>query len=327
MDIPRKGLFAFALIASAVAQEPVTDVGALTAELQRAPSVDAEGVGIDGARSPTYDLYTRWRDAATIAQLRACTRHENPVVRAYAVRALVDRDADVDWVALLRDHVDDTAKVTTFVGCCLAEEMVGDVMFGDLRRRFDEDQRQDAAELLIRAASPLAAREYALRALRLRDGMLHTVRELAANGDLDAGVALARYRLPVDVPVLQRHLETLRERDPWAENAPFLAAALHPDPRLLPALRAFERSALARIGHDNPSRLRHWIAAVAAQRSADAAVFLVRFLDAARPQSDFKERDLLRTLKEALADHGGDALEEFDALRAALARREAAAAR
>lgn len=298
------------------------DLAELTTRLGNAATLDAAMVGDDGDRSDTYRTFERWRDLASTEQLVTFTRHGSPIVRGYAVRALVQLEASVDWPPLLRALLRDTAEVTTFSGCCQAQQMVGDVCFEDVRPQLTDAQILDFAEAAIREHSPLYAREWALRNLRLRDGMLHVVRDLATNGDAPAAIALARYQLPVDVPILVR---LLQRKDPWDETAQYLAAAISADPRLLPPLIALEPAARARIASDSPSRIRFWLQAIAAQRSDAAGAFLARFLTEVHPELPFRERDLLATMAEALQPYGDTAA--LAAVREQLARRQAATPR
>jgi hypothetical protein len=321
----RAGLIA-AACAAACAQLALSGraqtVEELTAILARAETVDAEAIGYEGERTATYRAYEQWRDRATAAELLACTRHASPTVRAYAVRALVDVEADVDWPRVLDGLLHDTADVTTVTGCCLALRKLGDVCFEAVRPRLTPDQLQDVAEAAIRGRSPLDAREWALRNLTLRDGMLHEVRALAAAGDAAAGIALARYRLPVDVPILMRLLE---REEPFDDNAAFLAAQVHPDPRLLPPLLALEPAARERLERDHAGRLRHWLGAIAAQRSAAAGDFLLQLLRARRAVGPVAEREFAAELIEVLAPYADVAA--FAAVRAEAAAAAPAAAR
>jgi hypothetical protein len=301
---------------------PAQTLAELTAVLARAASVDDEAVGFAGATSDTWRAYERWRGLATGEELRELTRHEHPNVRVYAVRALVETGAATDFVAIMKERLVDAAAVTTFSGCTLQQQLAGDVVFTTLRPRLTDEQMLDLAEALLAQQSPLAAREWVLRNLRLRDGMLHRVRALAKGGDGPAAIALARYGLPGDVPILIQHL---RAEDPFATNTQFLAAAIHKDAKLLAPLVDLEAAASARIEHDNPSRLRFWLQAIAAQRSAEAGRFLLRFLQDTRPADPFREKDLLGTYKQVLVEHA--ACPEFEAVRAELQRRHAAAAK
>lgn len=294
----------------------------LTATLAQATTFDEAMVGDDGAKSDTYRTFERWRDRASTEQLVAFTQNASPIVRGYAVRALVQLEAPVDWPRIARGFLHDTAEVTTFGGCCQAKERIGDVCFTDARPRLTDEQILDFAELAIRGHSPLCAREWALRTLRLRDGMLHVVRELAQNGDLPAAIALARYRLAVDVPLLIR---LLHRDDPWGENAQYLAAAASADPRLLAPLLALAPAAHDVVMTGAPARVQFWLQAIAAQRSDAAGAFLARFLVAAQPTEGFRERDLLATMTATLLPHADVAA--FAAVRTELERRRTAPSR
>jgi hypothetical protein len=294
----------------------------LTDVLAAAATVDDPAVGIDGSKSPTYRAYERWRSLATQQQLREFTAHQSPNVRAYAVLALVATGAECDWKALVMERLFDVAEVTRFEGCCQSKQKVGDVCFTAVRGKLSDDEVLDLAGVMLQKDCPLYAREWALRTLRFRDGMLHVVRRLAKAGDGPAAIALARYGLAPDVPILIQHLQA---SDPFDRNTQFLAAAIHRDAQLLAPLIAIEGAARKRIAEDNPSRLRFWLQAIAAQDSAEAASCLLRFLRTTRPEAPFKERDLLDTFEAVLAEHPANAA--FDGVREELTSRKAAARR
>jgi hypothetical protein len=313
---PMRVPFLASLLGSLAAFVPAQTLAELTATLAQKETVDDEAVGDGGDKSDTYRTYERWRALATAKELRQFTTHPSPVVRAYAAKALVDIEADADWTAILRERLLDTSEVTTFVGCCLSKEYVGDVVFTTLRPRLTAEQLQEVAEDLVTRKSPLAAREWVLRTQRLRDGMLHTVRALVHAGDAPAAIALARYGLPTDAPLLAK---LLQHDDPFGDNAWFVAAEIHHDPSLLAPLVALEAKATRRLETDNPSRLQSWLRAIAAQRSAEAGAFLARFLRATTPTDTWKEKDLLQTCKQAVTDHPDCGA--FDEVRQELRRR------
>lgn len=305
-----------ALVACAAAQEsPPARLAELLQQLARAETLDDEAVGDGGERSETFRCYERLRALATADELRQWTRHESPVVRGYAVRGLLDKGVPIDAMAIAREHLHDEAQVTTWRGCVRARQAIGDVVLDLLCPRLTPEQALDLAEALVREKSPLAAREHALRTVRFRDGMLHDLRRLAATGDAAAGVALARFRLAPDVAILR---DLLRPVGPSAfdENAQFLAAAIHGDPALLPALRALLPAARRRLETDNANRLRFWLDAIASQRSEDAAKLLLDVL-AEVPPTAHRRKDLAKTLLEVLDAHREP---PFDAVRAAAER-------
>jgi hypothetical protein len=303
----------------ALTQEPTVDD--LVLVLAKAETLDGPAVGDDGARSATWRTYELLRARATREQLRALTDHAAPVVRCYAVRALLETEAKVVWLALLRSHMRDTGEVMQFEGCTQARCMAGDVMVEFVRDRkvLTGEQVLDLAETLVQTKSPLYAREWSLRNLRFRDGMLHGIRELARAGDPPAAIALARYGIDKDVEVLIEHLQ---RPDPFPENCRYLAAEISRDPRLLPALRALVPAATQRLANDNACRLRFWLQAIAAQPGDDATLLLVEFLRSA-PATAYKRRDLVSTYEELLAPFAGQT--RFASLRQEVAAQRAAA--
>lgn len=271
----------------------------LVEQLAHAASLDDRFVGDDGDRSPTWRLYEQLLAKATAAELLPLTRHQSPIVRGYAVRAIVERGDRVDTKQLMLEHKDDVAEVTTHSGCCKAQEKIGDVIFATLRPQLDQEQLLDVAEALVRGNSPLYARQWALRNVRFRDGMLHDLRHRVKDGEAEAIIALSRFQLAPDLTLLIRQLQ---KPQPFDDNCAFLAAAIHPDPQLLPALRAILPAARQRLQGDNAHRLRFWLDAIAAQPSQAAAALLQDAFEQV-PTTDYKRRDLAATFTEVLQAH------------------------
>lgn len=308
--LPLSLLLSFVPLAAPLAAQ---DVPGLVAALAKAESLDDDAIGIAGSKSDTYKLYEQLLAKATPEQLLELARHQSPIVRGYAVRGLCTMPARVDLKQLMLDHLRDTAEVATFQGCIQSKEPIGDVMFACVRPHLGKEELLDVAEALVRSGSPLFARQWALRNVSFRDGMLHELRKLAKAGEAAAGIALARFRLQPDVDVLQ---QLLQQPEPFADNCQYLAASAFPDPQLLPALRALLPAARQRLGGDNAYRLRFWLDAIAAQGSAPAAQLLQDVLEQV-PPTDHKRADLARTLLEVLASHPQP---QFDGVRAAAAK-------
>jgi hypothetical protein len=271
----------------------------LVQKLAQAESLDSDAVGGDGVKTETWSTYERLAAKATKAELLQLTHHTSPIVRGYAVQALAASGAAIDWKQLVLDHLRDTAEVMTFQGCVKASEKTGDVIFDTVREHLGKEQLLDVAEALVREKSPLYAREWALRNVTFRDGMLHELRKLAQGGDAPAAIALSHFHLAADVPTL---IQFLQRQDPFADNCAFLAAKVSADPSLLPALRALVPAAHKRLEGDNGSRLRAWLDAIAAQNSKAAATLLLDVLEQVPPTA-FKRRDLADTLAAVLVDH------------------------
>jgi hypothetical protein len=290
------------LVALLLAPLPAQTIDALVETLGKAESLDDEAIGIAGTKSETFKTYELLRDRATREELLKLLEHDGAIVRGYAFRALADRQEAVDWLALLKARARDMAKVPTFRGCTRSEQLLGDVVVEWARHRklLTDVQWLDFGEVLVAGSSPLYAREWALRNLRFRDGMLHRIRTLAQGGDGPAHVALARYGVGEDLPLL---VTWLSRDGVFDDTTAFLAAQAHADPSLLPVLVGLEAKARRKIAEGLVPRLREWLAAIAAQRSPAAARFLTRFL-AATP-SDGRHRQVVQVYEAVLARFGG----------------------
>jgi hypothetical protein len=289
----------------------------LVRTLAAAESLDSEAVGSDGARSDTFRTFELLRGTATRAQLEKLLSHDSAIVRGYAVRALADREEAVDWPAVLQARAADTQKVITFEGCVRSEQQLGDVVVALARDRklLSAEQWLDFAELLVQQHSPLYAREWTLRNLHFRDGFLHTIRDLAKSGDGPAQVALARYGVKKDLPLL---VAWLSRDGVFDDTTAFLAAQQHADPSLLPVLVGLEAKARAAIAAGYGHRLREWFGAIATQQSAGTAAFLLRFVQDTPSEQALRRRQVVELLGEVMAAAGDGAV--FAELRAELER-------
>lgn len=299
----------------AAAQERVVDE--LVARLAKADSYSGDAEHEGGGHSPTWLVYERLRATASLPELEKLLAHESPIVRNYAARGLADRKARVDWVAILGARIGDDVVVVTDSGCLHDTMRSGDLLFALAQERslLEPEQWLDMAERLVRADSKLAVRDHLLRTLSFRAGMRPLLRERVDRGDDVALVALARMRQPEDVP---RIVAALRAGKAF-ENAPaLLAAALFPDERVAPPLFDMRERAFATAVQGNVWDLEAWVAAIVAQRSEIAAVFLGAFRRDVLARADRDHDGLLReqsdvVLRKVLAgDAGGPA---FTALR------------
>lgn len=292
-------IFSLSFAASGVAQDvaPLT-VDQVVARLAVAGTFEDAFVSDEPSR--VYPLYVRLAALASTERLVALCGHPAPVLRCYATRALVENDAAAALPTVVRAHLADTTPVEVHSGCERLSQAAGDLIFELARQKLTQADLLDLGEDLVRSGSKLYARQWALRELRFRDGMLHEIRALAQNGDAPALIALARYGIDKDAAVLIEHLG---RPEPFDDNCAFLAAEILRVPSLLPALVALEGAARARLQRDNASRLRFWLRAIAAQRSVAAAEFLARFLASEPTAVPFKRRELRTSLREAIAAH------------------------
>lgn len=289
----------FLCIPSIVPAQTLTE---LTETLAKAETLDDEAIGDGGEKSATFSAYEQFRDLATRDELLARLLHQSPIVRGYAARALADKHEKVDWLAVLRAHVADLQTVTTFRGCVKEQAVFGDVLitFARERKLLSDEQWLDLAETLVQQKSQLAARDGLLRTLKLRDGMLHTLRDLAKGGDRSAHIALARYGIQKDLPLL---VDFLRSKDALLGNEALLAAQLHPDPSLLHVLEELEPAVWKRVEAGAGVQMREWLAAIAVQQSEAAGTFLKGFLQRAGEAHPAAMRAVLQHLKGALVPY------------------------
>ncbi|MCR9246447.1 MAG: hypothetical protein NXI31_15545 [bacterium] len=286
------------LVLSALTAQDSQGADKVVRQLAAAKTYDDEIVA--DRPSATYLLYERLVGSRTTEELVELASHESSVLRCYAVRALIESEAHSKLVEIVRAHLTDEAKVRVRRGSVVYDTTAGDLIFTLSRPGLETDELHDLAEQMVRQGSPLYAREWGLRNLRFRDGMLHVIRGLAKRGDAPAAIALARYGLHPDGDILVRHLRAPR---PFDDNCRFLAAEISRDPRLMPVLQELGRAATARLQRDNAYRLRFWLRAIAAQRSEGAA----KFMDAwwrGRPTEDpQKLAGLRKVMRKAIEMH------------------------
>jgi hypothetical protein len=117
-------------------------------------------------------------------------------------------------------------------------------------------------------------------------------------------IALARYRLPVDLP---RVKQALPRSEPFAHHDAWRAAAAYPDSSLLPLLRRYEAAGRAWLAAHNAFGLRSWLGAITAQQSTDAAAFLEQFFDESveRARTPYDAQHLRESYRDVLAPYAG----------------------
>lgn len=309
-------MFAVLLATSLAAQQQT--VAELVATLAQAEVYAGEAEHEGGGRSPTWLVFARLRETASLTELKSALAHDSPIVRNYAARALADRGARVDWPAILAARIGDDVTVHTENGCLHDKVLSGDLLFTLAQERglLTADQWRDLAERLVRADSKLQVRERLLRTVSFPDAMRPLLRERADHGDDAALIALARMRQPDDVP---RLVAALRRAKAFGDAPVFAAAALMPDERVAALLFDMRERAIATAVDGNVWDLEAWVIAVVAQRGEAAATFLTGFRRDVLARADRDHDGLLREqcdamLRKILADETGSG--PFAALRA-----------
>jgi hypothetical protein len=226
------------------------------AVLRAAESYDEEATGEGGDKSPTYLAYEVFRDGAPVGAVRGLTTDANPIVRAYAVRALVQKHAeDTPVYELVATFLDDHQQMLSFSGCCGVRTMVGDVVLDLAHPLLSADERDRVLARLLETRSPLWFRADALRNGVHSEAWYDTIRPLALEGDRAALVALARFRRAEDLPLVAKALaapakEVLRDPDVLR------AAHAYADPALFSRLSELEPGMGALFNGSNAAAFR-----------------------------------------------------------------------
>lgn len=230
--------------------------------LRRAGTYDAEWVGEGGDKSATYRAYERLRDLAPQERLIELCSDKRPIVRVYAMQALAERYPGPHLLPLGRAHLADHEEVATFWGCIMDSAQAGDLMLRFALDGLLPPERSALLEAVL--GSELELRSRVLREETFPADWQLRLLGLAMEGDDDALVALARLGNAEDwIPIE----EAIRER---ASPSALHAAALLPDPRLLPALEKIPSAA----------RGGPFFRALAAQKSEAAARILAGEIEA-----------------------------------------------
>jgi hypothetical protein len=257
----RRRLVGLLLLAAPVAAD---DVDAAVRILSRAESFDGKYTGEGGDISPTYRAYERLGKAASLERLLKLTDHPSPIVRCYAVEAIVEHHPLDALDGIIAKHVDDTAKVLAFFGGCCGETTdAGSIMIEVAMERLTPARRAAIRKRLLEGNPERPILDRALRDETFEPELRDRVRQIATGGNRCALIALARYRNEADVPLLLAALtrEGARPGDLWIAHT---AAAEFPHPRLRPAVVAAAREA----------RTSAWCRAVAAYEDAAAATLV-----------------------------------------------------
>lgn len=186
-------------------------------------------VGFAGTRPEQWDRYEALRAKATDDELVMLTSDSNAVVRCYAFKALTERKTIDPFTVVLR-HLSDTETVHTLYGCIGGCQKVGDYF---LEMASVKQQAIVDSLLLYGNGNSLAARDEMLLLLKPLEKYYKPVRRLAIEeNDRVAIVALAKYRKPRDIPVIERLLKDSNDIN-WRG---FEAVKNFPDPSFYPYL-------------------------------------------------------------------------------------------
>ncbi|HTI61050.1 hypothetical protein [Mucilaginibacter sp.] len=206
----------------------------------------SSGVGFAGVRTGQWNRYEKLNKVASLAELRELTHHKNSVVRCYAYDALTARK-DTYAFTLLLSHLHDTAKVSTFFGCIISEEMAGDYFLNAVTPHNSTDVgyklslRQKSmidSILLFDKHIILSAKYNLLYDLKPQAQYYNRIREIAINEKMPVAIwALAKYERVNDVSIIRAAFNDLQ-----SEDYAIRSAMLIPDNSFYPIItNIFER--------------------------------------------------------------------------------------
>ncbi|PHN07763.1 hypothetical protein [Flavilitoribacter nigricans] len=226
-----------------------------------------EGVGIGGIRPEQYDRFERLKTIASENDLRRLTRHDNAVVRCYAFWALADQQSP-GLFPILRDHLQDTARVEQIFGCVISQISVAGFYIELLMPPFlvtEDYYRENQSQLSASEKSQLDSIVlYQEIALPYRNDVLrdHTpkaadynrIRELVVDRMHVALSALARYRKKDDRELILSFRENMEGNGVFTDQdeSLFSAIAAFPDDYFLPFLEDHGRQILEKDYFSSP---------------------------------------------------------------------------
>jgi hypothetical protein len=171
----------------------------------------SDGVGYEGIRTDQWKRYETLKSNATDNELKELSNNINTVVRCYSFQALASRKVDV--FPILLQHLSDTAKVTTFMGCIISSEKSGDY-FADVVTpeyidldcyKLNQYQQVILDSILINDSTVKINRKNSLLAIiKPNPKFYKRIRQEAEQGNLQATLALARFKKDEDISVIEK---------------------------------------------------------------------------------------------------------------------------
>ncbi|NCT18998.1 MAG: hypothetical protein GW771_12285 [Flavobacteriia bacterium] len=177
------------------------------------------GVGIAGARTDQWDRYIALKTKATNEELINLTDSENGVVRCYSFQALATRK-NINLLPILIKHLTDTTTITTFQGCIISDQMVGDYFLDVVTPQYidldayklTENERQQVDSILIFNKSiRLSAKSEVLRKLKPEQKLYDRIREIVVDEKSNSAlIALSKFQNPKDKDFIIEKLKSTK---------------------------------------------------------------------------------------------------------------------
>nr|GFC11001.1 hypothetical protein [Tanacetum cinerariifolium] len=161
------------------------------------------GVGYGGVRTDQWERYETLNKDATDVELEILSNNSNAVVRCYSFQALASRRPNV--FSIILQHLTDTTKVNTFMGCIISSEKVGDYFIDVGCYKLTENQRTALDSILITDSTIKVDRKNQLLAAIKPDPKFYQhIRQQAEAGNPQATLALARFGKESDINIIEK---------------------------------------------------------------------------------------------------------------------------
>jgi hypothetical protein len=218
----------------------------LVDSIEKYNQLTSSGVGYAGVKTVQWERYEKLSKAASLPELRQLTHHKNTVVRCYSFNALAARKDSAIFNILL-DHLHDTARVSTFIGCIISKRKVGDYFINSVTPydSSDTDYKLSAKQkvivdsiLLFDKSIKLAAKYELIDHLKPKPGYYNRIKDIAVKEKMPVAIlALAKFKKLSDTGIVDKAFNSASTEDYAIQSATEI-----PDKRFYPKLtNIFER--------------------------------------------------------------------------------------
>lgn len=199
------------------------------------------GVGYAGEMPEQYKRFLALSDKVDKAYFEKLLSHESPVIRMYAIDALVDKYGDyINAFEFAQEMIRDTEATSSMFGCIVSSTMVGDYAISRVSDRLEEHEIRSLTEIAVTERLDLYFTYRQLSSGEIIPHLYEHVKEWALEGYDPAVLYLARYGRPGDWNIVSKlkhrnehmylkALQLLRVDDVKAELQEYLTKILPKD--------------------------------------------------------------------------------------------------
>jgi hypothetical protein len=179
------------------------EIGNTVNRIEKDNMLKSLGVGYGGVRTDQWDRYISLKEKATSEELITLTDHNNGVVRCYSFQALATRK-DINIFPILIKHLTDTTIITTFQGCIISSQSVGDYFLEVVTPQYidleaykltDFERHKVDSILIFDKSIRLSAKSEVLRKLKPKHKYYNRVCEIVIEENDNNGlIALSKFQ-------------------------------------------------------------------------------------------------------------------------------------